>query len=502
MMPAQDDGAAIKWGREVVRGVVHGRTSLMYKDRPQRVSDLIADARRWGDREMLVQGGRRLTFSQHEQAVAAVANRLAAYGIGAGDRVMLLGFNSIEWVVSFWALQALGSVAVLANPWWSDHEVAALTARTGPKLVITDRDVHAAPRVGFGELRRIVDTGDPATLRRAEVPESAPAIIMFSSGTTGLPKGIVKSQRTIIGNLHNLLAMTRRLPSELPDDHPGTTSLQTVPFFHLAGVQVMCGTLVQGGKLVMLQAKFDAAEVLRLIEVEKVRSWGSIPTMVSRVLDHPDLRARDTSTLASIPLGGSPVPPELRERIRRAFPAVSNRVGSLYGLTETGGLLAAGAGAEIGSHPGRVGKPLPVVEIKIADPDADGIGEIMGRTPNAPEELIGEGPLEDEDGWIATGDLGRIDEEGYLYVTGRKKEVIIRGGENIASANIENTLLEHPAVAEAGVLGLPDADLGEIVGAVVVPNTGGTVPTVAELAEHCRRYPRALRGARALVDPA
>jgi long-chain acyl-CoA synthetase len=188
-----------------------------------------------------------------------------------------------------------------------------------------------------------------------------------------------------------------------------------------------------------------------------------------------------------VPLGGSAVPANLRERIREAFPNVKERVGSLYGLTETGGLLAAGAGSEIGSHPGRVGKALPVVELKIADPDENGVGEISGRTPNVPEGYLGEGPIEDADGWIATGDLGRIDEDGYLYVTGRVKEVIIRGGENIASANVENTLLKHPAVADVGVLGLPDKDLGEIVGAVVVPHADAELPTVGELTELCRQ---------------
>lgn len=477
----------VTWSREVVRGTVHGRPSLMYKDRPRRVRDLLIEARRWRERELLVQGARRLTFRDHERAVAAVANRLSAYGVGKGDRVLLLGFNSIEWVVTFWAIQSLGAVAALGNSWWSDNEVDALVRKSESKLVISDREIHSAPRITFTELRAIVDAGDPAVLPEVYVSEEDPAVIMFSSGTTGAPKGILKSQRSIIGNLHNLLAMTRRLPSELTDDHPGTTSLQTVPLFHLAGVQVSCGTLLQGGKLVLLDGKFDPADVLRLIETEKVKSWGSIPTMVSRVLDHPALGDFDTSTLSSIPLGGSPVPATMRARIEEAFPNVKKRVGSLYGLTETGGLLAAGAGAEIGSHAGRVGKALPVVELRIADPDENGVGEILGRTPNVPEGYLGEGPIEDADGWIRTGDLGRIDDEGYLYVTGRVKEVIIRGGENIASANIENTLLKHPAVAEAGVLGLPDDDLGEIVGAVVVPHADADLPTIEALTDHCKQ---------------
>ncbi|MFB9073440.1 class I adenylate-forming enzyme family protein [Citricoccus parietis] len=437
---------------------------------------------------MLVQGDRRLTYADHEAAVARVANRLSAYGITLGDRVMLLGFNSIEWYVSFWAVHSLGAVAVLGNPWWSDHEVEQLVAKVQPKLALTDREVHQVSRVSLQELRTLVDSGDPAELRLADVSEDADAVVMFSSGTTGLPKGILVSQRSVVGNMHNVLGMTNRLPNELPDDYRGTTSLQSVPMFHLAGVQVSCATLLQGGKLVMLDGKFDPAEVLRLIEEEKVRSWGAIPTMVSRVLEHPDIRTRDISSLASVPLGGAAVPDELRQRIAEVFPSVKKRIGSLYGLTETGGPLAAGSGGEITGHPSRVGKPLPVTEVRIANPDETGEGEIMGRTPNAPEEVIGEGPVEDQDGWIATGDLGRIDEEGYLYVTGRAKEIIIRAGENIASANIENALLRHQDVADAGVVALPDPDLGEKVGAAVVIKPGAPVPTLDELAALCREY--------------
>ncbi|MGH3630121.1 MAG: class I adenylate-forming enzyme family protein, partial [Sciscionella sp.] len=486
MSVVEEPATSVRWGRDVVRGTVHGRPSLRYKERPRRVRDLLVGSRRWRGRELLVQGKRRLTVEQHERAVAAVANRLAAYGVTEGDRVMLLGFNSIEWVVSFWALQTLGAVAALGNAWWSDHEADALVNKCDVKLVVTEREIHSVPRVGFAELRTVVDCDDQAVLPDTEISEEDPAVILFSSGTTGTPKAILWSQRSVIGNLHNLLAMTRSLPDELPDDHTGTTSLQTVPLFHLAGVQVSCATLLQGGRLVMLDGKFDPVEVLRLIETEKVRSWGAIPTMVTRVLDCPELPERDTSSLKSIPLGGAPVPANLRERISEAFPNVKKRVGSLYGLTETGGLLAAGAGAEIGSHPGRVGKPLPVVEVRIAEPDEDGVGEIQARTPNAPEGYVAGGPIEDTDGWIATGDLGRVDEEGYLYVTGRVKEVIIRAGENIAAANVENTLLQHPDVADVGVLGLPDEDLGEIVGAVVVPHAECQTPSVNDLARWCR----------------
>ena len=246
-----------------------------------------------------------------------------------------------------------------------------------------------------------------------------------------------------------------------------------MPLFHLAGIQTSCLTLLTGGTLVFLSGRFDPAEVLRLIEQERVRVWGSVPTMVSRVLDHPDLARRDTSSLRSVPMGGAAVSPELRQRVAASFPGVRSGAGSLYGLTEAGGVLAAGSGPELDDRPGCVGRALPVVELRIASPGPDGVGEIQARTPTATDGYLGDRvPLAGPGGWISTGDLGRIEEPGWLYVTGRSKDIIIRGGENIACAHVERSLLRHPDVLEAAAVGLPDADLGEQVGAVVVLRPG------------------------------
>jgi long-chain acyl-CoA synthetase len=478
------------WGARVERATVRGHSCLLYADRPRATADFLLTARRWPGREVLVQGKRRLTAAEHEAAVARVALRLTGLGVRRGTRVVLLAFNSIEWVVAFWAVQALGAVAVLGNAWWTEPELIAALTPAEPELVITDRPVPWSS-LRLAEVQALVDDvddvddpGGHARLLAWPVDEDALAIIMFSSGTTGAPKGVLMSHRSVVANIHNLLVLTGRLPSELPADHPGTVSLLSVPLFHLAGLQVCCTTLLTGGRMVFLPGRFDPAEVLRLIETEKVRSWGCIPTMVSRVLDHPEFGRTDTSSVASIPMGGAPVGADLRTRIAASFPGVKSRVGSLYGLTEAGGVLAAGSGSQVSTRPGCVGRALPVVELRISHPDAAGIGQIEARTPTATGGYLGDpATITDADGWISSGDLGRIDADGWLYVTGRLKDVIIRGGENIASAHVEEALASHPDVLEVAVVGLPHPDLGEEVGAVVVLPPGATT-AVADLAGH------------------
>jgi long-chain acyl-CoA synthetase len=478
------------WSRNVLRATVSGHPCLVYEQRPPSVPALLVVARRWGGRTHFVQGQRRITFEAHEQAVMRIAARLTQAGIRSQDRVLLFGANQIEWVVAFWAIQCLGAVAVLGNAWWSEKELREAVESIRPKLALTDQPrpeglATDIPHIYFESLRPLVDdNSESPVFKHASINEDDPSLIIFSSGTTGAAKGVLLSHRSVVANLQNLLGLTGRLPSELPDSHPGTISLLSVPLFHLAGIQVTCNTLLSGGSLIFLEGRFNAAEVLRLIEQEKVRVWGSIPTMVSRVIAHEDFHRYDTSSLVSVPMGGANVSRELREKVRVAFPGVRGGGGTLYGLTEVGGVIAAGAGSEIEQRPGCVGRPLPVVEVRIKHPDAGGVGEILARTPTAMSGYWGETstPI-DAEGWVATGDLGRLDEEGYLFVVGRSKDVIIRGGENIASAHVEQSLLTHPDVIEASVVALPHSDLGEEVGAALLLRPGAD-PDIAGIRAH------------------
>lgn len=464
----------LQWGRDIEVSLAPGYPCRMYSPRPRSLPELLLDARRWSDREYLVQGERRLTRTAFEAAVARATRVLSARGVGAGDRVFLHGFNSIEWLIAFWATQCVGAATVLGNAWWSDAETKAALELAQPALLVADEigpEVAALdlPRATFADFDEADDGVAPAAIDMVDVDEDSVAIVMFSSGTTGAAKGVQMTHRGVIANIHNILALTGRLPHEMPTDRPGTVSLLASPLFHLAGVQIQINTLLTGGTVVFLEGRFDPMQVLEIIEREKVRVWGGIPAMVSRVVDHPDFARFDTSSVSSVAMGGAFIAPELRAKIKRAFPATAKRVSSLYGHTEAGGVLAAASGAEIDSRPGCVGRALPVVELRIDTPDADGVGEVLARTPTATAGYLGEGePLTDADGWIRSGDLGRLDEDGYLYLVGRSKDIIIRGGENIACTHVESCLLTHPAVLEAAVLALPHDELGEEVAACVV----------------------------------
>ncbi len=264
---------------------------------------------------------------------------------------------------------------------------------------------------------------------------------------------------------------------------PGQVSLHTFPLFHIGGIQVMCFSLLTGGTMVFLEGRFESGKVLDVIERERVNLWGAIPTMAIRILDDPSLPERDLSSLRSLSLGGSAVNAELVQRLRASFPNLSRGVSANYGMTEAGGSVASAAAAVMTEHPGTSGRPLPVVELRIDRPDADGAGEILVRSPGQMLGYWGEdedSPI-DHEGFLHTGDLGTL-RDGLLWVVGRSKDVIIRGGENIAAAHVESVLLGHPAVAEAAAIALPHESWGEEVAAAVVLRPGFPA-TPSELAE-------------------
>jgi acyl-CoA synthetase (AMP-forming)/AMP-acid ligase II len=314
--------------------------------------------------------------------------------------------------------------------------------------------------------------------------EDDPAVIIFTAGTTGAPKAVVLAHRSVLANLHNLLAVSGRLPHQIDSSRSPAVVLQSGPLFHIGGSQSLMLALLGGNTVVFLRGRFDPGEVLELIERERVTVWGAVPTMAARALEHPAVDSCDLSSVRSVSMGGAPVQPRLLERMREHLPNARRGLSTIYGMTETGGTVASASGSLMAAHPETSGRPLPVVEMYIKSPDDTGTGEIIVRTPG---QLLGYwgqdgADLLDDEGFVHTGDLGRLD-EGLLYVTGRIKDLIIRGGENIAPIHVEAALLTHPAVLNASVIGRPDDDLGERV-AAAIQLAPGTAVSSDELAEH------------------
>jgi long-chain acyl-CoA synthetase len=478
---------SFRWGTEIAprSGAV---PFLMYSPRRTHVCDLLADAARWRERTALVRGEQRLSFGELFDRVESTAAALHQHGVRPGDRILLLAPNSVEWVVAMWAGLRIGAVVALGNSWWSAPEVAHAIGLLAPTVVLADgtrRDLIPA-EVRTLDLDAVCLQTDSAAPPRPAAPEDGPALIVFTAGTTGMAKGVTLAHRSIIANLHNLLATSGRLPHQIDPDRAPVVNLQSGPLFHMGGVQSLMLGLLGGATVVFLSGRFNPTEVLELLHRERVTVWGAVPTMAARVLEHPEIGKYDLTSVRSISMGGAPVQPQLVERLRRHFPSAKRGMSTIYGMTETGGTVTAASGALMAEHPRTAGRPLPVVELRIADPDDNGDGEIVVRTPG---QMIGywdeaHADLIDADGFVHTGDQGRI-VDGLLFVTGRLKDLIIRGGENIAPAHVEAALLTHPAVQNAAVIGRPDDDLGEVVAAAVQVAHPDDV-TETELLAHVR----------------
>lgn len=478
------------WGREVVATTVSGRPGLALTPRPTEFDHLLVGADRWADREFLVQGDRRISHGEFHAAVPAAADQLERAGVRAGDRVLLLSYNSPEFVLALWGLWWLGAVPVFGNRWWSEAELEHALELTCPVLALTDRPDWAPSGLTvhqLGTLTPLFGAGSDRPCARAG-DEDTPALILFTSGSSGVPKAVVLARRAVIANQHNLMLRTRRLPQELDPAGPQAVSMVCTPLFHVGGVSNILLALLTGAKMVFNVGRFDPAQVLELIEAERVQSFGGVPTMAARLIEHPDFPRRDLSSLRALPMGGAPVPAPLLDRVVEKLPQLKRGgLGNNWGMTESGGFLTAAGAKDLVERPGTVGRALTCVELRIADPDPDGVGEVVVRAPTGMLGYLGaDGSLDgvDPDGWLLTGDLGRLDDEGYLYLTGRAKDIVIRGGENIACAHVESILLTHPQISEAAAFGIPHDDLGEELAAVV--RHSGAAPTEEELREFLR----------------
>ncbi|WQB73401.1 AMP-binding protein [Prescottella equi] len=479
-------GAAFEIAPEPVRGAA----MPVFRNRHRSLHQLLIESARYGDAEYLVCDDLRLTFAEHLARVASLAQEFRTrYGIGEGDRVAILSANNAEWIMTFWAATALGAITVGMNSLWSAREIAYGVELSEPKLIVADgprRELLGA--VDVPALSTEVDipalsTAQPgAELPVPDVGEDDPAVILFTSGTTGRPKGATHSQRNMVAAV-DFHRFNDALAAELGRPPGARRFLLATPLFHIAALHNLAvPRLAFGDTVVITTGRFDIDRVLRLIERERLTNWGAVPTMVSRLVEH-DLSAYDLSSLQTISVSSAPSSAALKERLRQVLPAAGRSLGTTYGLTESSSAATLATAADLAERPDTVGTAVPTMRVEVRDevgrPVPDGVeGEIYLRGPlvmlgywNNPEATAA---TIDETGWMATGDLGTM-EDGYLRISSRRSDLILRGGENVYPAEVEDVLVEHPSVRECIVVGTEHADYGEEVCAVVVVDSDAPV---------------------------
>jgi long-chain acyl-CoA synthetase len=485
---------------EVVTEDIGGRPQRAFKNRERTLREKVANAGARGDQDFLIQGDRRFSYGDFAQRVWGSGRALAReHGLEKGDRVAVLSYNCPEWIIALFGATSAGAIGVGLNGWWATEEIEYGLEDSGSRYLVVDERLYprVEPLLGkIPSLEKVFFIGESAPagtlpidsiLDPADEPpttpleETDPFVILYTSGTTGRSKGCITTHggtiQQVIGILFaNVVGSAMSGRSMLPSGGGSQlAALLTSPLFHVGGLHSnVCTQMTVGAKIVFNQGRFDAEEVMRLVEREKITTWGAIPTMLHRVVHHEKIGDYDLSSLRGISFGGAPTAPETIDKAREVLP-IEPSFANAYGLTETHGVATVNGGKDLLGRKTSAGRPLPVLELKIVDDEGkelpDGqLGEVLmyGPTitpgywnrPDATAETL-------RDGWLHTGDLGYIDDEGFLFVVDRAKDMILRGGENVYCTEIENCLADHPEIDEAAVVGVPDAELGERVKAIV-----------------------------------
>ena len=514
-------GAEFELATETIGGVEY----RVFRNLPATLRDIYDEARRdHGDKDFLVFEDTRLTYAEVHDRAAAVAHQLVhRYGIEKGDRVAIGMRNCPEWVVAFMAITACGGICVSLNGWWSGEELEFGLKACGARVVFLDRPRYERLAVHLPTLEvscigarwddrppEDIADFDELLLEAAGAPmpdvELAPAddvAILFSSGTTGFPKGALSTHRAVLSALANwgfeaaVRIATGRLeePEENPEFQPSV--LMAFPLFHVGGTHASLLPSFGVGRKVVMMNRWDPEQALDLIERERITAFLGVPTMTWELLHSPSLATRDLRSLVAVAGGGSPNPGGMVERLQDRMPDRHWTFG--WGMTETNAGGMANSDEGLVERPESCGRPSPIIELKVIDRDGNELppgerGELVLKSvtnmrcywkrPEATAETI-------RDGWLRTGDIAEIDEEGYVYIRDREKDMVLRGGENIYSAEIERVVYLHPSVFEAAAFGVPDERLGEELAVVVMrrPDADLDAEAVrAHVAEHLARF--------------
>lgn len=488
---------------EVAPLEVAGVEYLAFVNAPRNLGQLLAGSHLRGDAPFLVYEDETWSFAEVGRHVAALGSLLVErYGIKPGDRVAIAMRNYPEWVLSFAAIVSVGAISVSLNAWWTEDELDYALQDSGSRVLIADRErversTKSCARLGVQMLGVRVPQGVVlpdgadrweevlplgAALPEVDIDPDDDATILYTSGTTGNPKGAVSTHRAVLqallgfGCRAGVDAIRRADEAESSSAPP--VFILIVPLFHVTGsVAVMMSCYAAGVKLVMMY-KWEPERALELIQRERVTNFVGVPTQSWDLLESPRFSEFDTSSLRSVGGGGAPAPPELVRRVASNFGA--SRPGIGYGMTETNAYGPQNSGPDYLAHPTSTGRGTPIIEIAIRDMDDKAVpvgerGEIWFKGPHLIRGYWGQPEATAEtivDGWLRTGDIGHIDDEGFVYVEDRAKDMVLRAGENIYSAEVEAAIYEHPAVYEAAVFGLPHERLGEEVAAAVYVKPG------------------------------
>jgi long-chain acyl-CoA synthetase len=508
---------------EIVEADILGNRIRTYKNAPPSVREVWLSTVVFAERPYLIYQDERMTYAEAHAQVNAVAAWMAEQGVQPGDRVAIAMRNYPEWMLIYWACVASGVTAVGMNAWWTTEEMAFALKDSEPKILFLDAErltrFREKPELaGSVELVGVrLDKTEPDITPWSEViahggempavmvdPESD-ACIFYTSGTTGFPKGAQLTHRGCVANLFNMLyaaassalAVERATGVAPPATPPVPVTLVTTPLFHVTANNCAAYGVTAAGGAMVLMYRWDAGDALKIIERERVTGMSGVPIMARELINHPDFPNTDTSSLLALSGGGAQVPPDQVLKIDEAVETARPTTG--YGMTETCGIITSLGGDFYVDRPDSAGPAMPVYEAKCVDDDGNEVplgetGELWVRgaavikgyinRPDATAESI-------TDGWLHTGDIARMDEDGFIYIVDRKKDMVLRGGENVYCVEVEAAIYRHPAVAECSVFGVPDDRLGEEVAAAIFLKEGETLDADAlreEMAKHVAKH--------------
>ncbi|MEY4081363.1 MAG: hypothetical protein RL430_1793 [Actinomycetota bacterium] len=493
---------------ELTETEVFGVKMEVFKHAPQNLAVALQGARAHGDATFLLYEGERYTFARVMDEVDGLAHLLVnTYGVKKGDRVAVAMRNFPEWIISFAAIVSVGAVNVSFNAWWTEDEMKFALEDCGAKVLIGDQQRidtahHVARAMGvkmlivrpetevgpdIDEWSKVVKSGLGALV--ADIQPDDDCTILYTSGTTGRPKGAVSTHRAVVNSLmafsarNGVLALASDPEDKLMSQSEYPTSfILIVPLFHVTGcVPVMLSCFMAGLKLVIMY-KWDAGKALPIIQEERITNFVGVPTQSWDLVNHPDFDKYDTSSLKAVGGGGAPAPAALVDKVAKSIKKGGPQLG--YGMTETNAFGPGNTGKFYTDRPTSTGRAIRPMQLAVWDPvtkkplGPNEYGEIMmfgpmlirgyWNRPDATAETI-------ENGWLHTGDGGYIDDEGFLFIKDRIKDMILRGGENVFCTEVEGSIYEHPAVYEAAVFGVPHERLGEEVAVAIFPKEGVTI---------------------------